>query len=153
MTPPRCDEDVTGSISTAKSCAVWFAQIEASVRELSRQVEGMAEDVKELTKQVLVQGQSLSSAWETIKTDIVPNIRESDKSISEAITDHEDSCPAHRKAMKRAEGGNGNGSDTRMPVYRRDSSVFNIPKWVVYLGVGLGVALAVCGLVIFKLFS
>jgi len=156
MTPPRsrCEEDATGSISNARSCAVWFSQLESAVRELSKQVEGMSFDVKELSKQVIIQGQSLGSAWDVIKADLLPNVREADNSINEAIAGHVEACPAHKRAMRRAEGNN-HSSDTNISVssFRGESSKFTIPKWIVYLGTGVGIALSVGAYALYRLLS
>lgn len=135
MTSPKCEMDATGSISTTRSCQTWFSQLEGAVRELSKQIESLATDVKELSKQVILQGQSLNSSWVTIKEDLTPNIRKVPEEIDEAVQGHESSCPARKRAMRLAEG------QSIIPESVPKESKFSIPKILIYSAIAIGVTI------------
>lgn len=153
MNPPKvrqeCDDEITGSFPTVRSCIQSFAKIESAVSELSRQVESLADDVKEFSKLVISHSQSLESVWETIREEILPQTRGFTDKMDDRVADHEKFCPALRRAMRRAEGLS-TDSDTKISVkeVREKNGKFTIPKIVVYIGVGVGVALAVGGYVL-----
>lgn len=145
MTPPKnpqrllCEE-ITSSFSTNHPCAQWFGSIERSVMELARQVENLATDVKELTKQVSGQEKMV----DFLQDSLLPQFQDIPEKITESITEHRESCPANRRAMKRAEGLTTN-SDTEMPRPEKESGKFTIPKFVLYIGAAIGTAVAVGG--------
>lgn len=143
-------EEITSSFSTNHPCAQWFASIEGSVRELAKQVENVALDVKFLTEKVLQQ-EMMIKLW---KEEFFPQVKEVPDKISEEIEDHEAKCLARRRAQLQAEDITGvvkvPMKESRMPEKPKG---FTIPKVVIYIGVVLGTAIAIGGYVLAYLFD
>lgn len=145
-------EEITSNFTPTHPCAQWFSAIERSVIELSRQVENVALDVKELTSKVISQEALLN----LIKEEYFPQIKEVPEEIETAIDRHKRECLASTKALKKAEGlygvngsNNGNQKESITP----SKKGFTIPKIVIYIGVVLGTAIAIGGYVLAYLFD
>lgn len=140
-------EEITSTFSTNHPCAQWFGAIERSVVELSRQVENVALDVKDLTEKVIGQEKLMA----LIREEFLPQIRKIPETIEKEIHKHKKDCLASTKAMKKAEE-NGNHMEVRTS-RAPGSKGFSIPKVVIYIGVIIGTAIAIGGYVLAYLFD
>jgi hypothetical protein len=143
-------EEITSNFTPSHPCAQWFSAIERSVIELSRQVENVALDVKELTSKVISQAALLT----LIKEEYFPQIKAVPEEIEDAIHKHKKDCLASTKALKRAESSdNGNSNGNQKESINPSKKGFSIPKIVIYIGVVVGTAIAVGGYVLAYLFE
>jgi hypothetical protein len=139
-------EEITSSFSTNHPCAQWFSAIERSVAELARQVENLACDVKDLTERVIEQ----ATTMKFIEKEFFPQIREIPDTVDDAIGKHKKECLASTKAIKKAESSS-NGNIEERTSRSPQSKGFTIPKFVVYIGVIVGSAIAAGGWLLYYL--
>jgi len=103
-------------------CAEIFATITQQQATMLDEVKGSRNDIREILREQSNQGSNIKSLWHVFREDVKPellNIRREFKDelktlqidFRKDLKAHTGGCPAHKKAMKRAEDDSGDRGD------------------------------------------
>ena len=85
-----------------------------------------------VSKEVLKQGRDVKNAWEEIRNEVLPALRNLESK-------HKADCPAYQRIMHRTRIMSESGTDLPMPAQEKNTKFFKIPTYILYIAIAIGV--------------
>jgi len=163
MSIRRSTKQDTAEVCAPLECGQMFGIIAEGLDDLRIEVSESRKDISAVNERIAAQEAKTHSAWHSIAR-IEERMNKLPREIAESISRHESSCPGRDYARQKLVSsttsstiprpGNLVGADDTMRIIRKPATDLlddvglgglPAPKWVVYVGVILGVAVVVGG--------